>query len=311
MAHNICKQHVLTSLLEVAKLAWSNGKKVNYVMDDMTRILLDIDGTDFVNAEHGIFISNNANDKNILDAVLNLAEQSISSGQVSLLDVVSILESQNITKSKEILKKSREEAIQMQQQQQQAEAQLKQQEMQAQAEAAQAQLDSADTLNQRDNDTKIQVALIQKEAAMAAKQPEDKTVEHLLKAKEINDNKELKDKELRQKNDINKETLAHKKEIDKANLELAKKTDNKQIDTKTKLERDKLEHEKQMAQKQLDADKKLNQEKIKNEQEAEKQRLAQEDKQHQREQQTEIEKEKIKADAAVKAAKAKPKTNNE
>jgi hypothetical protein len=318
IAHNYCKQHVLTSLLEVAKLAWSNGKKINFVMDDMTRILLDIDGTDIVNAEHGVFISNNAKDDRILQAIQQLAERALGAGQVKLKDLVGILESQNITKAKKILEVSEKEMIALQQQQQQAEMEMQQQQIQAQMEQAQAQMQLEDSLNQRDNDTKIQVALIQSETAEQAKMPEDKTGELLLKAKELSDKRTLKERELRHKETLDNRDHEFGKSVEdrklksdtdneRKRLEHEKEMDAKELAHRKALEKEKLAHEKELANKQLEIERLKAENEHKDKIKIEKDKLNQQGKEHEKEQKTKIETEKIKADAAVKAAKAKPK----
>lgn len=289
--HNMCKQNVLTSLLECAKIAWAEGKKVNYVMDDMTRILINIDGTEFVNEEIGIFVSNNAKDDQILEAIKQLSQQAMQAGQATLKDIIAILEAQNVSKAKNILETSYDKAQQAAQQQQQMELQAQQQQMEQQAQIEQAKMQLEDSLNQRDNDTKIQVALIQAESAAEARMPEDKTAEIALKAQELEDKKKLKEtelrmkeNELRKKHELEREAMNRQHELEKEQLKHDKKMTKEELSQKERAEQMSVQNddkqakadraqEKELANKELSQEQKQFEEELKLKREIEQKKL--------------------------------------
>lgn len=331
LAHNTCKQDVLTALLNCAQLAWSDGKRLNYMQDDLSRVLIDIDGTEMCNADLGIFVTNSSKEEKILGAVEQLAAQAMQAKQATLMDVIAVLESGNVSKAKQILKDSYEKAEQQMQAQQQAEQQMQQQQMQAQMQIEQGKIQAADALNQRDNDTKIQVALIGAESKemQGGTNPEleDFKVREELRLKELklNDDRSAKNRELSHKEilgnkehdsdkNLKNQELSHSKEIDKKDIETKKKIEEKKIATQTEAEKarleldrqlglQKLKNDKEIAQKKLDIERELAQKKAALEREKMNKEAEMKEKQHPLEQETKIEVEKIKA----KANKDKPK----
>lgn len=332
-AHNLGKQHVLTSLLNAAQLAWAEGgKKTSYVTDDMTRVLLAIDGAEFCNAEYGIFVSNASQDDEILQGVKQLAQYAMNSNQASLKDIIKILKSKNIEKAEQILDDAYDKAQQAAQAQQQAEQQHEQQmqqmQLQVQQQQTQAQYQHEDQMNQRDNETKIQVAIIGAESSTgipgeleADIMREELAADIALRTKELRDkknvanrkldldsehkksertdtkeidNKQLSQDDKHQKAELNQEAkqskaeLALQKEIERKKLEQEKK----ESDAKIALEREKMQHEKEMAAKE--------QERADSES---KHSMKQQDKEHKREQQTKVKVETIKAKNKPKDSK--------
>jgi hypothetical protein len=130
--HNRVKRRVLTNLIEECKICWLEGKKSQYVMDDMTRKILTIDGEIFNDAEYGVFLSDSQKGNKIKQTVEQLAQAAMQQGQATFDDIIAIMETDSIGKSKSILQKSREEA-------QQREDQIRQQEQQSQQQALEMQ----------------------------------------------------------------------------------------------------------------------------------------------------------------------------
>lgn len=74
------EKRALTALLQVAKQAWMEGKKVQYILPDMSRQLLEVDGTEFADAEYGVFVSDSRQDTNALKAMQGLAQSAMQNG---------------------------------------------------------------------------------------------------------------------------------------------------------------------------------------------------------------------------------------
>jgi hypothetical protein len=138
--HNRTKRRVLSNLIEECKLCWMEGKKTQYVMDDMTRKIINIDGEIFNSAEYGIFVNDSQKDQKVMSFIEANAQAAMQQGQASFDDIIDALNTDSIALAKSILTKGREraqqEAMQMQQQQQQAEMQAAQQQFEQQRQIA-------------------------------------------------------------------------------------------------------------------------------------------------------------------------------
>jgi hypothetical protein len=108
--HNRVKRRVLTNLIEECKICWLEGKKSQYVMDDMTRKILSIDGELFNEAEYGIFISDSQKSARVKQSIEELAQVAMQQQQADLFDIVSILETDSIATAKQVLRKSKQKA---------------------------------------------------------------------------------------------------------------------------------------------------------------------------------------------------------
>jgi hypothetical protein len=280
MAHNTCKQDVLTALLNCAQLAWSEGKTLNYVKDDLSRVLMQIDGTEMCNADLGVFVTNSAKEEKILSAIEQLAAQAMQAKQATLMDVVAVLESGNVAKAKAILQESYDKAEQQMQAQMQAEQQAAQQQMQATMQIEQGKMQAQDAMNVRDNETKIQVALIGAESKeqQGGTDPvleEFKVREELrLKEQKLSDDRAAKQREL-----YHKETLANKehdsnKNLSKEELDHTKNVDHKDIDEKKKIEEKKINEQSKAEKARIELDRQLGIQKLNMEREIAQKKLA-------------------------------------
>lgn len=155
--HNEVKKNVLTQLLECAKVAYPDGKKINYILDDMGRNIITID-KDFINADYGIFVTNSSKEVKALEDLKVLANQAISSGMITLKEAATIISSQSLAQVENIIKVGEQDKEQAQQAEQQHEAQL-------QAQTLQNQKDMQNTLQDRLDQREVLKGEIQKEVA--------------------------------------------------------------------------------------------------------------------------------------------------
>lgn len=158
--HDNTKLRVLQSLLETAKYAWRNkkSKKVQYVLDDLSTQLFEIDGQQFNESEYGLFVTNSSNDTQLYDTIKTLSMGLIQNDKMNIKDLMTILTSPSISTMRRELEASEDERQQMQQQQFQSEQQLLQQQIQQKAESEQANRDVQERNNMRDNETKLAIA---------------------------------------------------------------------------------------------------------------------------------------------------------
>jgi hypothetical protein len=155
--HNEVKKNVLTQLIECAKVAYPEGKKINYILDDMGRTILNLDER-FINADYGVFVTNSAKEVKSLDDLKSLANQAISSGMITLKEATTIISSESISQVTKIVDQAEQRADQMKQQEQQHELQVQQ-------EALQAEKDRQSELQDRLDQREVLKGNIQKEVA--------------------------------------------------------------------------------------------------------------------------------------------------
>lgn len=144
--HNEVKKHVLTQLLECAKVAYPEGKKINYISDDMTRVFLDL-SEEFVNADYGVFVTNSAKETKTLEDLKNIAQQAVASGIISLTELVTIFDSNSVADIKDVVKKAEANKQAQEQQQYQSAQELQSQQIEAAKELEEMK---ADRLDQRE-----------------------------------------------------------------------------------------------------------------------------------------------------------------
>src|SRR5690606_10422538 len=126
-------------LIETAKVVYPEGKKINYILDDMSRVMLEI-SDEFVNADYGIFVTNSAKEVKALEDLRAIANQAAASGLLTLTDLVSIVNSNSMADIKATVKESEKKA----QEQAEAERQAQLEQIQAQGEQALALQNAAD-----------------------------------------------------------------------------------------------------------------------------------------------------------------------
>jgi len=113
--HNEVKRRVMTNLLETAKIAWIEGKKGQYVMDDLTRVYFNVDPGLLNDTDFGVFLSNSTKDDRIKQMLEQMAQAALQNQQARLSDVITIMESDSIVDIKKKLIASEQEMVQSQQ----------------------------------------------------------------------------------------------------------------------------------------------------------------------------------------------------
>ena len=215
--HNEVKRRVLEGLLDVAKIAWRKGKKINYIMDDMSRVFMEIDGEEFDASEYGVFVGNSAKEEQAIDSLKQLTQPALQSGVIKLSEVADIMMSESIADIKNKLKKAEQDLEAAQQAQQEREMQMQQQlQQQAQeAELQKAQMEEAS--KERDRQNKVEIALINSESKLR-----DKLVDRDLNDNGIDDVIDREKIQI-QRDKLNQDTAINR---EKLTLEKQKHSDN-------------------------------------------------------------------------------------
>lgn len=154
--HNEVKREVLSYYLELAKIAYIDGKTF-HLMDDKMRSIVKVDGFKLNDSNYNVYISGSARDSQEKEQLMQLAQIAMQSGKANLSDMVKIIKSASISEVENTIIASEKGFIedQMEQQRGQQEsaermnaANIQNQKEARQWEANEKQLD-------RDNDIRV------------------------------------------------------------------------------------------------------------------------------------------------------------
>jgi hypothetical protein len=160
MYHNEVKRQVLTQLLNAAKIAYINGKKSQFILNDTQRVFLDIDGPLFNDSDYDVHMSNSSKDNMIKDKLEQLAQVALQTDKAKLSDIITIIKSDSISEISNKIISGENDQIERQQQQieSQNQAMLEAEQMRQQTELE--RLDREDKNKELDRQNKIEVAEI-------------------------------------------------------------------------------------------------------------------------------------------------------
>jgi hypothetical protein len=222
--HNNVKRNVLQSLIECAKVAYSEfqPRHINYFLDDMSRRMLSMDYELLDNSTYGIFVSNSMKSHEALQMVQQLSHAALQNQTAELSDVLKIMRSDSIQEAEELLqaaestRREREESMQQQQSQAQAEAQQKA----LQAEDAKMDKKHAHTMEEIRAKGEID---LQKQAMLSLGFNEDKDLDRdgmpdILEVYKAGQDAEIKVR----KQDLDENKFEHQKKTDKEKIKLEK-----------------------------------------------------------------------------------------
>lgn len=158
--HNEVKKRCLEALIDLAQICWKGGKKINYILDDMSRIYLEVEGDEFASTEYGVFVTNSSKDDKIKNSLEQLSHAAIQNQMINLSDIVTILQTESIQDTKRKLENAEEKVRQHQLQVEKTRGE-QQQAIQEKDIAFKRELeDRIDARENAANETKIRVAEI-------------------------------------------------------------------------------------------------------------------------------------------------------
>ena len=236
--HNNVKGNVLTALLETAKVAYAGAKqkKLSYILDDMSMMMLTLDGELLDSSSYGIFVANSSKANEAKQAIINLSQAAMQNQQADILDVVKIIRSESIQEAEEMLMVSRDRL----QAQQSSIEEMRAKEAQAQRkheeELAVTNFNNELTLvrekAKEDRKTKVQVQAIQSMGFDPNKDQDDDGTPDVLEVAEFGVNADIK----RRQQDLAEREFEHQIEEDAHSRE--------QDGIKNKLDKEKIQVQK-------------------------------------------------------------------
>jgi len=150
MRHESVKKRAITIFLETAKQALKgNNKKVQYILDDLSIEILEVEGNEFADADYGLLVTSDKNTKQFRQSLIENAQAALQNQLIKYSDLFAIYSSSSLVemrKTIEISEDKREE-------QQAIENEQRNQEMQNAQAAAQQQLEFQEYIES----TKLQI----------------------------------------------------------------------------------------------------------------------------------------------------------
>ena len=160
--HEDIKKRVLNCFIETAKIAMrSRNKKFQYITPDFAQQMVEIDGDEFAEADYGVVVDSSAQSQELSQRMDGMIQAAMQNQMINFSTALRMFSSCSLAEKMRMLENNEQELQQRQQQQQQAQLQQQQQEAELRAQLEQQKLDLENTLNERDNDTKLTIAVMQ------------------------------------------------------------------------------------------------------------------------------------------------------
>lgn len=174
-AHDEVKRRVYTALVENAKIAFKNGKKAQFVLDDMGTEMLDIKELEFENSEFNVYMSNSQKDQKVIESLKQLSIEALKADKADLSTIIDTIINDNPRDISNAIKRGEEAKYQRDQQAQEQQMKVEQMKMQEMKEmqmfeAEQKQLDRE--LKQYEIDQNNETKIVVQEIANYFKAPD-------------------------------------------------------------------------------------------------------------------------------------------
>lgn len=169
--HDSVKKRALECFIETAKIALrGRNTKFQYLLNDGTERIMDIDGDEFAESDYGLVVDNSNTIQELNQKLDMLVQAGIQNQAINFSTAMKIYTSMSMADKIRMIEKNEQQIQEQQQQAQQQQQQQFEQQMQMQAQQAQMEFEQKDQINQRDNETKILVAEIQTQANLQTAQ---------------------------------------------------------------------------------------------------------------------------------------------
>lgn len=233
--HDYLRARLLEVLVEYTKFLWKDEKgKRQYLLDDLSNYILDVDGSLLMEAEYGVRITNTGKAVEMNTILKSLIHPAMQNGTTTLVDAAKALLADSPSNMLKMLESSEDKRIKQQQ-----EAERIQQETQQQALQMQAQMEE-------------QKHAREMEKLSFTRETELLKLQLQLQSKAISEDAKYAFEGSR---DDNKDGVEDQIELDKQRL--ANEVKDREISSKEKIERMKLDAERDMLREQLKAQKEI------------------------------------------------------
>lgn len=183
--HNDVKKRALECFLETAKIALrGRTKKFNYILPDHSMKAIDVDGDVFAEADYGLVVDSSTQAQDLHSKLDTLAQAALQNQTLSFSTIMKLYNSASLAEKQRMVEADERALQERQAQAQQQQMQMEQQIEQARLQEKQAEMQLQDTMNQRDNETKILIATLQAESRIQESDNDGINPEYSQEAKE-------------------------------------------------------------------------------------------------------------------------------
>ena len=118
--HEDTKRRVLQACIDMAKQIY-RGKnlKADFILDDMSRVMMDINGDDIASADYDLFVNSSSDDLKIRQTLESLAQSFVQNGS-SASTLLNVMKSESIAEMSHMLEEDEEKRAQQAQQMEEA-----------------------------------------------------------------------------------------------------------------------------------------------------------------------------------------------
>lgn len=200
--HEATQIRALEALLETAKFAWRNkdNVKVQYVLDEGSTTIFEIEGQQFNEADYDISITTGSMNDNLRDSLKQLAHAGMQNGMINFSQLLDIMTTNSVSAIKRKIERSEEDAKAQAAEQQQQEQQMAQQQLQQQAQIEQEkakavvdkQLRELED-NQKDRENAVLLKQLELQSREYNSNSEENMEELKLMAKKLTDEHSIKE----------------------------------------------------------------------------------------------------------------------
>jgi hypothetical protein len=215
LTHDDVKKRAIECFLETAKIAMKGrNKKFNYILPDNSKYLMNIDGDEFAECDYGLVVDSSTKTQELNQKLDVLAQAAMQNQTIDFSALMKLYNSCSLAEKQRMIENSEKAVQQRAQEQQQAQMQQQQQAAEMQMQMKQAEMEAEDTRNQRDNETKLEIALIQAQNNNEQDVDNNSVYDAELKTQELM----AKMQEMDERLQLDKRKQDHTEEMDRARL---------------------------------------------------------------------------------------------
>lgn len=161
VVHEDLKRRVLEAFLETAKIALKGrSTKFQYILSDNSYKVMDIDGDEFAECDYGLVVDNSDGMQALNQKLDMLAQAALQNQTLNFSTIMKLYNSSSLSEKQRMVEKNEQDLMQRQQEAQKQQQEMQQQRIQAEAQAKEQAMQLQNSMNERDNETKILVANI-------------------------------------------------------------------------------------------------------------------------------------------------------
>ena len=233
--HEGVKKRVLECFIETAKIALKGRKKkFEYLLDDGSKQIIEIDGDEFAECDYGLVVDNSDGAQQLNQKMDMLAQAGLQNG-MAFSTIMKLFLTKSLAEKQRTVEADEKRRLEMQQQQQEREFQLQQQQMQLNTQTAQQQQQLQYQMHQEKLQAQILIAEINSkaEADRLALMNHDNAEANDLEREKIAENARQFDAQLRENSKQFEGKLALDRQKQKDDARLKEKQINKSTTKKS------------------------------------------------------------------------------